>query len=267
MRFTLFCSLLVLVFASCTEAPPEVTMDGTPVYADMQYFPTGVGSAWEYRIDTTGNGNTSKGVAQVRSVIAGTRRIDSVDYAVQVNQIISGAGSEFDTLFVRKTAQGVMISSPGLLQLASVSLIPGLPIEDIPREFLAVPAPGTFQSEWQIFNFEFNPIPLVTVYYRINGRFRGIENVQTDQRLYRDCARVTLTIEAQIPNPENILVPFRINESADFYYTRPHGLVVADGSNAIFTLLRGGLPLGLEYNRTRQEVITFDIPPPDPFCP
>mgnify|MGYP000147404115 CR=1 FL=1 len=262
MRRILLFPFLLLFIVSCTDDPPAVSTDGTPVYVDMQYFPLVQGSGWQYRVDTTGNGTTRKGVAQIQSAITGTRMVNDIEYAVQVNRVITGTGASDDTLFVRKDAQGVLISSPGLLQLSSISLIPGLPIDDIPTEFLAVPAPGSFQTEWEIFNFEFNQIPLFSVFYRIKGRFRGIESVETDQRTYRDCARVTLTIEAQFPNPDNILVPIRIDESADFYYTRPHGLVVADGSSAVFTLLRGGLPLDLTYGSTRQEVIDFDIPQP-----
>ncbi|MDT8325506.1 MAG: hypothetical protein RRA94_15435 [Bacteroidota bacterium] len=262
MRRILLFPLLLLVLASCTDDPPAVSTDGSPVFVDMQYFPIVEGSGWEYRVDTTGNGTTRKGVAQILSTITGTRMVDDIEYAVQVNRIITGTGVGNDTLYVRKTGQGVLISSPGLLQLSSISLIPGLPVEDIPTEFLAVPAPDSFQTEWEIFDFEFNQIPLFSVFYRINGRYRGIESVETDQRTYRDCARVTISIEAQFPNPDNLLIPIRINESADFYYTRPHGLVVADGSSAIFTLLRGGLPLDLEYGSTRQEIIDFDIPQP-----
>lgn len=262
MRRILLFPLLLLVVAACTDDPPALSTGGSPVYVDMAYFPLVQGSGWQYRVDTTGNGTTRKGVAQIQSAITGTRMVNDIEYTVQVNRIITGSGISDDTLYVRRTAEGVMMSSPGLLQLSSISLIPGLPVEDIPTEFLAVPAPGRAVGEWEIFNFEFNQIPLFVVYYRIKGRYRGIEDVETDQRTYRDCARVSIEIEAQFPNPDNILVPIRLNESADFYYTRPHGLVVADGSSAIFTLLRGGLPLDLTYGSVRQEVIDFDIPQP-----
>jgi hypothetical protein len=266
MRRFLLPLLVLFVFSACTDDPPAVSSEGISVLADMQYYPVLEGSQWEYRVDTTANGQTARGVGQIRSMIMGEKDINEVTYAVQVNQVIRAQEVSFDTLYVRKTAQGVLMSSPGLQQLSAIALIPGLPIEDIPTEFLAVPAPGTFQTEWQIFNFVFDQIPLVVVYYRIIGRFRGYQDVVTDQRTFRNCARATISIEAQFPNPDNILVPIRINESADFYYSRPHGLVVVEGSDAIFTLLRGGLPLDLQYNRSRQELISQTIPQPDPFC-
>ncbi|MCB2203101.1 hypothetical protein KQI65_00005 [bacterium] len=267
MRSVLPLLLLSLVLVACNEAPPDVVSSGNALMADMQYYPVEAGSAWEYRVDTMRNGSWAKGVAQVRSSITGTRAVDSLSYAVQLNQVITAMGPTTDTLFVRKTAAGVMMSSPGLIQLASIGSIPGLPIEDIPSEFLAVPSVDNPQTEWTIFNFEYSPIPLLTIRYRISGRYRGRTSVVTDQRTYKDCAHVTLSIDASIPNPDNILVPITIDEDADFYYTRAHGIVVIEGSTAIFTLLRGGLPLDLTYGQARQELINFDIPQPDPFCP
>jgi len=261
--------LLVLLVSACADDPPAVRLQGDPILADMQYYPTLAGSAWQYRIDTTGSGGTAKGVGQVQSVINGTFEVDSLTYSVQLNRVILNGAAEVDTVYVRKASDGVRMSSPGLQQIGQLGSILGLPIGDLPTEFLAVPYAGGFQASWEIINIEYNQIPFFQIYYRVKGTYRGIEDVVTDQRTYRDCAHVVISIEAQLPNledPTNILNPLRINESADFWFTRPHGLVVADGSDAIFTLLRGGLPLSDSFNRTRQEVIDMDIVQPDPMC-
>lgn len=260
---------LVLLVTACTDDPPAVSMQGDPILADMQYYPLVQGSAWQYRIDTTGSSGTATGVGQVQSVIVGTYEADDFTYTVQLNRMIMGGVAEDDTVYVRKAEDGVRMSSPGLQQIGQLTEILGLPIGDLPTEFLAVPYAGGFQASWDILNIEYNQIPFFPIYYRVKGEYRGIKDVETDMRTYRDCAHVVISIEAQLPNledPTNILNPLRINESASFWFTRPHGLVVADGSNAIFALLRGGIPLSDTFGRTRQEVIDMDIVQPDPLC-
>jgi hypothetical protein len=86
---------------------------------------------------------------------------------------------------------------------------------------------------------------------------------------FHDCAHVQLIIEAQFPNPQNptdILNPIRLNETADFYFTHPQGLVLAEGSAAVFRILRGSIPLDRTYARVRQEITAMSIVQPDPFC-
>jgi hypothetical protein len=269
VRYFLVLPLLFLLVTACTDDAPSVSNEGSALFADMQFYPTTAGSDWTYRVDTLGNSGMIKGVGQIRSSVGGTFDTDSLIYSVQVNEVFLGGTQEFDTVYVRKAADGVRLSSPGLQQIGGLGNLLGLPIGDLPTEFLAVPYAGGFQAKWDILNIEYNQIPFFPIFYRVEGSYRGIEDVNTDQRIYRDCAHVVISIEAQLPNledPTNILNPLRINEKADFWFTRPHGLVVADGSNAIFTLLRGGIPLSNSFGRTRQEVISMNIVQPDPFC-
>ncbi len=263
MPFPLLLPVLLLL-AACTDDAPPVSTDGRMIMADAHFYPTIQGSSWEYSIDTTGAGGSGSGIA--RSRITGIYEGDTFTYAVQVNQISFGGASEIDSLYIRQAEDGVRISSPGLQTLSGLPSIPNFPIDDIPTEFLAVPAAGSFQASWEIINIEINTIPLFPIYYRVNGSYRGLEDVDTDLRTFRDCAHIVLSIEARLPNFTNPSVPLLIDEEANFWFSRPQGLVAADGSSAIFTLLRGGIPLSATYGTTRQEVTGMDIVQPDPFC-
>lgn len=258
----------VLLFAACTEDAPTVQNTGVALMADAGYYPTLPDSRWEYRIDSTRGGVTQRGVATVRARTLGVFANDSVEYRVQVNEIIRGSDIEFDTVYARKAAEGVRLSSPGLQTFSNLPSLPGLQIGEIPRDFLVVPY-TSFLGTWDILSIEFNQIPLLSIYFRVKGKNLGIADAQTDLRTFRQCARVQLIIEAQFPNPQNptdFLNPIRLNETADFYFTRPQGLVLAEGSAAVFRLLRGDIPLDRNYARVRQEVTAMEIVQPDPFC-
>ena len=254
----------MILIAACTDDAPPVSTDGRTIMADAHYYPTIQGCSWEYSIDTTGAGGSGSGI--VRSRITGVYEADTVTYAVQINQITFGEAAEVDSLYVRHAADGVRISSPGLQTLSNLPPIPNFPIDDIPTEFLAVPTGGSFQGSWEIINIEINTIPLFPIYYRVTGSFRGITDVGTGLRTFRDCAHIVLSIDARLPDFSNPGSPLLIDEEASFWFSRPQGLVAADGSNAIFTLLRGGIPLSSTYGTTRQEVTAMDIVQPDPFC-
>lgn len=258
----------VLLLAACAEDAPTVNNAGTMVMADAGYYPMMAETRWEYRVDSIRGGVTQKGVATVRARMAGTFSNDSVEYRVQVNEIIRGTLVESDTLYARKAEEGVRLSSPGLQTFSNLPNFPGFPIGDIPRDFLVVPY-TTFLGTWDILNIEFNQIPLISIYFRVKGRNLGISDALTELRTFRQCARVQLIIEAQFPNPQNptdFLNPIRLNETADFYFTRPQGLVLAEGSAAIFRLLRGDIPLDRNYPRVRQEITSMNIVQPEPFC-
>jgi hypothetical protein len=269
MRITaLLLFAAALLCNACVDDAPPVSTNGAALFADAGYYPTLPESGWEYRIDSIRGNTTQKGVASVRSAIEGTFSNDSVEYRVQVNEISSGATVEYDTMYVRKAADGVRISSPGLQSLSGLPSIPGLPIGDIPRDFIVVPY-TTFQGTWEILNIEFSPIPLLSFYFRVKGRNLGTSDAVTDLRTFRGCAHIQLVVEAQFPDPANptdFLNPIRLNETADFYFTRPQGLVLAEGSAAVFRMLRGSIPLDRNYPRVRQEVTSMTIVQPDPFC-
>ena len=269
-RIPLFLTIASLFFlAACAEDAPTVSESGASLLADAGYYPTLPESRWLYRIDSIRGSQVQPGVAEVRALALNmTYSNDSVQYRVLVNEVRSGAAVDYDTVYVRKGDDGVRLSSPGLQALSGIPPIPGINISEIPRDFLIVPY-TTFQGSWDIFNLEFSPIPLLTIYFRVKGSYRGLTDVNTAMGTFRQCARVQLTFEALFPNPQNptdFLNPIRLNETADFYFTRPQGLVLAEGSAAVFRLLRGDLPLDRSYARVRQEITDLAITQPDPFC-
>lgn len=270
MRSTLLLPLLaaVLLLAACAEDAPTINSEGVRLLADAGFYPTLTGNSWEYRIDSIRGGNIQRGVATLRATTGGLFANDSVEYRVQANEISSGMNVEYDTVYVRKAAEGVRLSSPGMQSLSGLPSLPGFSIGEIPRDFLVVPY-TTFLGTWEILNIEFNQIPLITIYFRVKGKNVGISDAVTDLRTFHDCAHVQLIIEAQFPNPQNptdFLNPIRLNETADFYFTQPQGLVLAEGSAAVFRMLRGDLPLDRNYTRVRQEITAMTIVQPEPFC-
>ncbi len=269
MRSSLLLPLFAaLLFAACAEDAPTVNTEGVTLMADAGYYPTLPECTWEYRVDSIRAGVTQKGIATVRAYTRGLFANDSVEYRVQVNEVSKGTSVEYDTVYVRKAAEGVRLSSPGLQSLSGLPSLPGFSIGDIPRDFLVVPYTN-FLGNWDILNIEFNQIPLITIYFRVKGRNLGVSDAVTDMGTFHDCAHVQLIIEAQFPNPQNptdILNPIRLNETADFYFTHPQGLVLAEGSAAVFRILRGSIPLDRTYARVRQEITAMSIVQPDPFC-
>jgi hypothetical protein len=255
----------IILAVACTEDPAPVSTSGPALFADQQYYPLLEGSSWQYRLDSAG----VTGIATIQARMTGTRVVDSLTYAVQANAIQRAGQSEADTQYIRKSNVGIMMSSPGLLDLGSFPVIPGGPAFDIPKEFLILPFNPGFQATWDILNIEFNQIPIFPIYFRVKGRYIGTGDVATARGTLRDCARVTISIEARLPNLENptdFLNPLVLNERADFYFTRPYGLALVDGSEAVFTLLRGGIPLASTFPRLRQELMDMNIVQPDPVC-
>ncbi len=257
--------IAVLAVTACTDDAAPVSTTGGELFADQQYYPVLEGSSWNYRIDSA----NVTGIAEVRARMIGNRTVDSLVYAVQANEVIRSGSVEVDTQYIRKTDVGVMMSSPGLLQLGSITVIPGGPAIEIPREFLIIPFNPGFQANWDILNIEFNQIPIFPIYFRVKGKYIGTGEVVTQRGTLRNCARITVSIEARLPNledPTNFLNPLLINEKADFYFTRPYGLALIDGSQAVFTLLRGGLPLASSFPKIRQELVDMNIVQPSPVC-
>ncbi len=257
--------LLAGILNSCSDDPTIITGNAVPLMADAHYYPTEQGTFWKYRIDTTGEkGPTVRDVRRRTDRIQGMTRIDGLDYAVQVTEKTEGAFIEYDTLYVRKDAAGVHISSPQLRRFSGFGGIPGLP--PFPKEYLLVPSQLGSQSSWDIVRFEFSPLPLVNIRVLVTAAFLGRETVQTDDRTFKECAKIRVTLNIEYPNPDNPLFPVRINDAADFWLARPLGLVVGDGAQSIFTLIEGGIPLQQLKRRVHMEVIGMDIVQPAGIC-
>lgn len=256
-----------LLFAACAGDDPVASNAGSEIFVDQGFYPTEIGSTWHYRIDTTGaTGGVKKDVARRTATIVGTTVIDTTTWAVQAIETVQGGTSTIDTLFVRKGADGVYLSSP---TLRSFALVPGLPIGNFPKEFLVLPYLIVPNLSWELINFEFTGIPLIQIYFRVKATYLGVQNVATEARTFKDCARIRIDIDARFPNPENptdILNPLVIKENAVFAMTRPFGLVMADGSEAVLELLRGRIPFGFARRTAHQEVLTFDVVQPGDGC-
>lgn len=252
---------------SCAGDDPVPVTSTEPLLHDAQFYPTTAGTFWRYRVDTTGaDGRTVRDVERRTVRIGRTVTIDSTVYTVQETEIVAGVDSRYDTVYIRKDAAGVWLSSPSLRQLSVFAGIPGFP--GFPKEFLVMPAdPGT-QANWDIIRFDFTPIPFVQIYYYVTAAYLGRETIQTDSHTYRECARIRISLNMRFPNPQNpqdILNPIIVRDDAEFWLARPLGLVVGDGAESIFTMLSGRIPFSLVRKRMHMEVLGMDIvQPPDP---
>lgn len=263
-------SILAVAFAAlfifaCSEDNSVVNPNATRLVADQDYYPRETGTFWLYRFDTTGvTGPTVKDVYRRKSTIRGKYRLNGVEYAVQENETTRGIETTYDTIFVRKGDNGIHATSFTLQTLADFLGLTGLGI-DIPKEILLIPLDAEPGTSWSIFSFEYDLI--VTFYFRVTARFEGTESVVTDNRTYKNCARIRVDLEALLPFP-NPLTPTRINETGRFWFIKPGGLVVGDGSQIIFDILEGGFPniLNIPKRRVHQEVIAMDIVQPNDSC-
>jgi len=257
---------LAIALFSCTEALP-VSESGEELMADQHYYPLLDGNTWEYRVDTaSASGVMVKDIARRYSSISGTHEESGRSYSIQMNRIVTSVETTFDTTYVRRNDIGVYQTTPGLLLLSGVGGIPGLPDFNMPDEILAIPlAAGAPGSTWEIIDFEYLDIPMFPIYFRVKGHDLGIESVQTDMGMFYECRRIRFSIDIRLPNmedPTDIFNPMLIKEEADFWYTHPQGLVVADGSSAVFGLLEGTLPLSSGFTHMRFEVVNMDIVQP-----
>ena len=263
----LFAVVLISGFSSCNDTT-VISGSGQPFLFDQHFYPTEIGTFWNYRVDTTGqSGPTVRDVSRITARIRGSIVLDSLQYTVQENETISGANTTFDTLYIRKDGEGIHLSSPSLRQGFGGPLS-GF-IGSFPKEFLILPANLESTSSWNIINFEFNQIPIFPIYFRVNASYLGKETVQTDFKTYKECARIRIDIDARFPNPQNptdFLNPLIIKENASFWLARPLGLVVGDGSSLVFTLLSGQIPLSLTKRRVHQEVMGLEIVQPHDPC-
>lgn len=255
----------VALCASCADDAPPVSNSGERVYADQQFYPVTEGTRWEYRIDTTSvSGQKYKDVGRQFSLIGGIADFDSIAYTIQQNRTVMGGAETTDTLFVRKDRVGVYLSTPSLRSFSSLPSFPGLDLSGIPKEILLLPYAAIPGQTWRVFNFEYT-IAIITISFRVEGDYIGVENVRTDWMEFKNCTRIRLSIDARIPNIQNPLSPIVIKESADFWFTHPGGLVVADGSKAVFAFLGGTLPLGTTFGKQRLEVVSMDVRQPLAF--
>ncbi|MDH7515159.1 MAG: hypothetical protein QHI48_04705 [Bacteroidota bacterium] len=271
MRHVIILSLACTAFlmTSCSDDTTVVTANAVPFLVDQQYYPTEEGTFWRYRVDTTGvTGPTVRDVSRKTSRMVGTIRIDSLVYAVQVNETVSGVTTTRDTVYIRKDAQGVHGSSPALRNFSGLgSILPNFP--SFPKEYLLIPADISSRSSWDILRFEYNQIPLIPIRFIVTASYLGRETIQTDDRSFRECAKIRVSLDIRLPNlqnPQDILNPIVIQEDADFWFSRPLGLVVGDGAQTIFTLLEGGLPFTPARRRVHMEVIGYEIVQPTGRC-
>jgi hypothetical protein len=262
IRILPLCTIAIALLAACAEDAPPISTNGERIYADQQYYPLTAGTVWEYRIDTTSTGGQKfKDVGRRFSTIGDIADFDSVSYTIQQNRIAMGGAETIDTLFVRKDRLGVFLSTPGLRSLAMIPSIPGLDLSGVPREILLLPYSALPGQTWRVFNFEYS-IAIITISFRVEGDYIGVQDVRTDWMEFKNCTRIRLSIDARIPNIQSPLTPLVIKESADFWYTHPGGLVLADGSKAVFDFLSGTLPLATSFGKERLEVVSMNIKQP-----
>jgi len=265
-----YASLLILsvLLLSCDNDNPSVSHEGEILLVDQNYYPELEGTTWQYRIDTSNaTGSMLRDVARRTARVQSRQIIDSVTYTVQINETSGAGGTSTDTLFFRKSAGGLFVSSPALQFLSIIPEIPG--IGEFPKEYPVLRIPLVVQTTWPIIEFEFDQIPFFPIYYRVNATYLGLESIQTDIRIFKDCARVRIDLDARFPNPENptdIFNPLIIKESASFWFSRPIGLVVGDGSEAVVGLISGNLPLANAQRRMRIEIMALDIVQPPDTC-
>jgi len=261
--------LLALFTGDCTDEPPIVTAGAGVLVADMRYYPTFAETIWRYRIDTTNPaGGMVMNAAQRVSRITGAQEYNGLRYAVQVDENTDADGVTFDTLFVRKSDSGLYVTSPALRTLGRLPGFPGLNIQ-IPPEFKLFPYPLETAGSWQILNIEFNQIPFFPIYVRVNADRVGRESAVTSAMIFKDCQKVRFRLDARLPNPEdptNFLNPLVLREDATFYFARPLGLVMGDGSQLLFTLLTGQIPTTQSRKRVHVEATFLDVVQPNDPC-
>ncbi len=267
LLFACLAACAVLVTA-CAGDDPVASNAGSQIYADQGFYPTIGGSTWYYRVDTTGQtGGLKKDVARRTATMVGTTMLDTTTWAVQAIETVQGGASTIDTVYVRKGGDGVYMSSPAL---RNFSLLPGLPGgSTLPKEILLLPYLIVPNLSWDLINFEFTGIPLVQIYFRVKATYVGVQSVTTESQVFKDCARIRIDIDARFPNPENptdLFNPIVIKESGNFWMSRPFGLVVGDGSEAAFLMLRGRIPLTFARRIVHQEVMTFNVVQPADSC-
>ncbi len=261
--------LLPLLWSACTKEPAVISASAGVLVADMRYYPTFQETIWRYRIDTTnpGGGMVIDAARRV-SRISGTQEYNGLHYTIQVDENTDANGVSFDTLFVRKSDSGLFVTSPALRTLGRLPGFPGLNIT-IPSEFMLFPYPLETAGSWQILDIEFNQIPLFPIYVRVNASRIGRESAVTSSATYKDCQKVLFRVSARLPNPQdptNILNPLIINEDATFYFARPLGMVMGDGSQLLFTLLTGQIPTTQSRKRVHAEAVFMDIVQPNDPC-
>jgi hypothetical protein len=259
-----------LLVASCTQKEDPVSTTGERVLVDAQYYPTLPETVWQYRMDSTGaDRKTVRDVYRVEARLTGETFVSNDTlYAVQLNETVKPSGSTFDTLYVRKDDRGVFMSSP---PLRGFSLLSQFGLGNFPKEFMILPLHPEYVTVWDIIRFDFTQIPLLNIHFYVTAQYMGREAVTTSAGVFKDCAKVRISVDAVFPNPQNptdILNPIRIRDNADFWMARPLGIVVGDGAESIFLLMNGRIPLSLggSTKKLRMEVLDMSIAQPTGPC-
>ncbi|GEM_PF-1296845 len=271
-RLLILGSLFLLVLGSwngCGETDTVVVSGAREIWHDAKWYPTTIGSVWRYRIDTTdASGDLVPGVFRRTTRIIGDITYDGKRYVVQVNEDVAANTVSFDTTYIRKADDGLYFSSPSLLMLSNLPGIPGSG-SGIPRDFKLLPYPLESTPGWEIFNYDIELIPFFKPHIYINARNLGLETVVTEMQTFRDCLRIRIDLDILLPNPQdptNIFNPLIIKEDASFWFGRPLGLVAGEGSQLLFVLLTGRLPLRASSMRTHLELTGMDIRQPASRC-
>jgi len=242
------------LFISCKDDLPPVATQGNAFYADQRYYPTADSSYWLYRNDTISkSGVITKNIAKRASFMHGTRLIDTVMYVIQANTTMSDSGTTYDTVYVSKRDDGTHVTSTAL---QTFSLFPGI---SFPKEILLLTNPLVPGTMWSILDFSIT-YSGITISFKVTASYKGVETVHTDLQTYKDCAHIQVSVDVTIP------LTLSINEKADFWFTKPFGMVVGDGSELVFSLLDGGFSLGAftggNFRHMHREVIQMNIPQP-----
>ena len=269
-------ALLLCCLSSCSQKSDPVSSSGQRVLVDAHYYPTLPETVWHYRVDSTGaDKKTVRDAYRLNARITNeTFMNNDTAYAVQVNETVTAAGSTYDTLYARKDERGVFMSSPVLRGFSLLGQYPQLGqflSGDFPKEFMIVPLHPEYVTNWDILRFDLTGIPLIQVYFHVTAQYMGREDVSTAGGIYKECAKVRISVDATFPNPQdptNILNPIRIKDKADFWLARPLGIVVGDGAESIFLLMNGRIPLSLtpSSKTLHMEVLDMSIAQPSGPC-
>ena len=255
----LFPLLLVMLLVSCTDPAPVERTNGDELLRDQMYYPLTPGTEWEYRIDTTSaTGVKYPDIGRRISTIVGTVGIDGEEWTVQRDETRYDANVTVDSTYIVRRTDGVYLSSPSLRNLEGLPSLPIIGDLQFPKEFLSVPFTATPGMNWTIFQFQQAQFPIYSIDIALTGTFVGIESVVADAITYKECAHVKMRfrVTVSIVGQQGI----SMDESADFWYTRPHGLVVADGSIAVFGLIGGSFPMGGQFGKAHYELLRIVLP-------
>ncbi len=258
MKKYLVILVLILGFFGCKTDKDNPVTPVSNLTAKNYYFGN-VGTYYnysEYLYNKSTNTFVSFGTRS--SHISEKITVDSIEYSVMSNYVITPDSSVSGVVLMRGTDNGIFskVDTTGLSSKISNTLLPQLTYAIDPEVLLfSYPLPAI---TWDAFKFNVNLSTLLTfTAIKLTATYAGTENIYVSAlNSNKSAVKIKYDVELALPNPANIFDFFNQKYTAFAWYVENIGVTQYEGNALIINTLASGKIDFADTSKVIRETLT-----------